>query len=124
MAEDKVDPLKIISLSRDLFFSFVPGLLSCTGRSPAAQAAGSRPGYIHLRKRTDIDNSAGEIRAPRRKDLQSERRAGGGRSGPGLVRATGMKGYGAHNKSSFICPALKPSTRVYVRGSELDRGAF
>lgn len=63
MAEDKVDPLKIISLSRDLFFSFVPGLLSCAGRSPAARAAGPRPGSSHLCKRPRPDNGAGERRA-------------------------------------------------------------
>lgn len=48
----------------------------------------------------------------------------GGRSGPGFIRATGIKEYWAHNKSSFICRALKRSTCVYVRGSELDRGGF
>lgn len=36
VAQVRADPLKIISLSRDLFFSFVPGLLSRAGRSPAA----------------------------------------------------------------------------------------
>lgn len=105
MAEDKVDPLKIISLSRDLFFSFVPGFLSCAGRSPAAQAVGPRPGYRHLCKTTDIDSGAGESR-----DLQSERHW--------------HQRIQVHNKSSFICRALKRSTCVYVRGSELDRGGF
>lgn len=98
MAEDKVDPLKIISPSRDLFFSFVPGLLSCAGRSPAAQAVGLRPGYRHLCKRTDIDNGAGESRGRRCKDLQSKRQ---GRSGPGFIRATGIKGYGSITKAAL-----------------------
>lgn len=46
VAQVRADPLKIISLSRDLFFSFVPGLLSRAGRSPAAQAA--QPGPARL----------------------------------------------------------------------------
>lgn len=29
-----------------------------------------------------------------------------------------------HNKSSFICRALKRCTCVYVHGSELDQGGF
>lgn len=43
VAQVSADPFKIISLSRDLFFSFVPGLLSRAGRSPAAQAAQAGP---------------------------------------------------------------------------------
>lgn len=76
MAEDKVDPLKIISLSRDLFFSFVPGLLSCAGRSPAAQAAGPRPAYKHLCKRPDIDNGARDSRADSAKICNLNTRGG------------------------------------------------
>lgn len=76
MAEDRVDPLKIISLSRDLFFSFIPGLLSCTARSPAAQAAGPRPGYRHLCKRPHIDNGARERRADGAKICNPSARGG------------------------------------------------
>lgn len=46
VAQVSADPLKIISLSRDLFFSFVPGLLSRAGRSPAAQAAQAGPARL------------------------------------------------------------------------------
>lgn len=46
VAQVRADPLKIISLSRDLFFSFVPGLLSRAGRSPAAQAAQAGPALL------------------------------------------------------------------------------
>lgn len=46
VAQVRADPLKIISLSRDLFFSFVPGLLSRAGRSPAAQAAQAGPARL------------------------------------------------------------------------------
>lgn len=46
VAQVRADPLKIISLSRDLFFSFVPGLLSRAGRSPAAQAAQTGPARL------------------------------------------------------------------------------
>lgn len=69
-------PLKIISRSRDLFFSFVPGLLSCAGRSPAAQAVGLQPAYRHLCKRTDIDNGAGESRADDAKICNANARGG------------------------------------------------
>lgn len=76
MAEDRVDPLKIISLSRDLFFSFVPGLLSCTARSPAARAAGPRPGYRHLSERPHVDNGARERRADGAKICNPNARGG------------------------------------------------
>lgn len=42
VAEDKVDPLKIISLSRDLFFSFVPGFLSCAAEVTCCTGCGGR----------------------------------------------------------------------------------
>lgn len=61
VAQVKADPLKIISLSRDLFFSFVPWPLSWAGRSPAAQATGPELGERHICKETDFGiGGAGE----------------------------------------------------------------
>lgn len=71
VAQVRADPLKIISLSRDLFFSFVPGLLSRAGRSPAAQAAQTGPARLSGGKKRGTNTNIGSQFEEKAKSKQS-----------------------------------------------------
>lgn len=120
VAQVTADPLKIISLSRDLFFSFVPGPLSWVWRSPAAQATGPEPGSRHICKEPRYC-LVGEKQSKQWMELKYEQQ---GRWGLEFIHATEIKGTGSTTRPVLAAGLLKWSIRVYVRGSWLDSGKF